>query len=96
MYNYWKMYINYLAIVLSLQIMSSCDKIYFKDPKTKKQPKCCDGGFEANHPNCLPIDIPATDHFYAQHKRKCMNFVRSQVKLWVPITLGTIDTLDTN
>jgi len=59
-----------------------------KDPKTKKQPKCCDGGFEANHPNCLPIDIPATDHFYAQHKRKCMNFVRSQAGLRFNCRIG--------
>ena len=48
-----------------------------KLPETKKQPKCCDGG--PIHENCFPIDIPAHDHFYSEHKRKCMNFVRSQV-----------------
>jgi peroxidase len=59
-----------------------------KDPITKKQPKCCDGGPQANHPNCLPIDIPSGDHFYSQHKTKCMNFVRSQAGLRFNCRIG--------
>ena len=47
--------------------------------RTGKTPKCCDGGFGGNHPNCLPIEIPKEDQFYKLHQRRCMNFVRSQV-----------------
>ena len=50
--------------------------------RTGKTPKCCDGGFGGNHPNCLPIEIPQEDHFYKLHKRRCMNFVRSK-STWI-------------
>jgi len=59
-----------------------------KDPRTGKTPKCCDGGFDGTHPNCLPIEIPADDHFYTLHKRRCMNFVRSQAGLRYNCRLG--------
>ena len=50
--------------------------VSLQDPRTGKTPKCCDGGLDAQHPNCLPIEIPSNDHFYKLHKRRCMNFVR--------------------
>ena len=56
--------------------------------RTGKTPKCCDGGFGGNHPNCLPIEIPQEDHFYKLHKRRCMNFVRSQAGLRYNCRLG--------
>jgi peroxidase len=59
-----------------------------KDPRTDKTPKCCDGGFDGSHPNCLPIEIPSNDQFYALHKRRCMNFVRSQAGLRYNCRLG--------
>jgi len=59
-----------------------------KDPQTGKTPKCCDGGPQANHPNCLPIEIPSNDHFYSHHQRRCMNFVRSQAGLRFNCRLG--------
>ena len=74
-------------------------------PRTGKTPKCCDGGFGGNHPNCLPIEIPQEvgslpyiiqfsppfpfqDNFYKLHKRRCMNFVRSQAGLRYNCRLG--------
>jgi len=57
-----------------------------KDKATGKTPKCCDGG--RTHPNCLPIEIPANDHFYRQHKQRCMNFVRSEAGLRYNCKLG--------
>lgn len=56
--------------------------------RTGKTPKCCDGGFGGNHPNCLPIEIPKEDHFYKLHQRRCMNFVRSQAGLRYNCRLG--------
>merc|ERR1712117_83749 len=52
-----------------------------KDKKTGHTPRCCQGGLEGNHPHCLPIEIPANDEFYTQHKMHCMNFVRSEAGL---------------
>ena len=57
-----------------------------KDPRTGKTPKCCGGG--AQHPNCLPIEIPHNDHFYQTHKEKCMNFVRTEAGLRYNCRLG--------
>jgi len=57
-----------------------------KDHATGKTPKCCDGG--TPHENCLPIEIPANDHFYSQYKQRCMNFVRSQAGLRYNCRLG--------
>jgi hypothetical protein len=45
-----------------------------KDPATGKTPKCCEG---SKHPECLPIDIPKQDPFYAEHGQRCMNLARS-------------------
>jgi len=59
-----------------------------KDPRTGKTPKCCDGGVDAQHPNCLPIEIPRNDHFYKLHKRRCMNFVRAEAGLRHNCKLG--------
>ena len=59
-----------------------------KDPRSGKTPKCCDGGLEAQHPNCLPIEIPHNDNFYQLHKRKCMNFVRTEAGLRYNCRLG--------
>lgn len=59
-----------------------------KDPKTKKTPRCCDEGAESRHPNCLPIDIPADDHFYSLHNRRCMNFARAPAGLRFNCRLG--------
>jgi hypothetical protein len=45
-----------------------------------KTPKCCQDGIGAKaHPECMPIDIPTNDDFYAQYGRKCLNFVRNLV-----------------
>ena len=45
-----------------------------------KTPKCCQEGIGARaHPECMPIDIPHNDEFYAQYGRKCLNFVRNLV-----------------
>ena len=45
-----------------------------------KTPKCCQDGIGARaHPECMPIDIPHDDGFYAQYGRKCLNFVRNLV-----------------
>jgi len=41
---------------------------------------CINGKFRQpgdRHPACLPIQIPPTDSFYAQHGQICMDFVRS-------------------
>ena len=38
---------------------------------------CCGVEPERQHPNCLPIDIPANDPFYGQFNRRCMEFKRS-------------------
>ena len=57
-----------------------------KDHRTGKTPKCCDGG--TPHENCLPIEIPANDHFYSEYKQRCMNFVRSQAGLRYNCRLG--------
>lgn len=61
-----------------------------KDPRTGKTPKCCgdSSSSSAPHPNCLPIEIPSADTFYSLHKRKCMNFVRSQAGLRYNCRLG--------
>jgi len=58
-----------------------------RDPRTKKTPKCCDKGTQ-KHPNCLPIEIPNGDHFFKQHNRRCMNFVRSEAGLRKNCRLG--------
>jgi len=49
--------------------------------------KCCTGP-NVTHPNCLPIEIPSGDHFYAQHNQGCMNFVRSRAGLRSNCKLG--------
>jgi hypothetical protein len=56
-----------------------------------KTPKCCQDGIGARaHPECMPIDIPHNDGFYAQYGRKCLNFVRNLVSanVHVPILQG--------
>ena len=71
--------------------------------RTRKTPKCCDKGTQ-KHPNCLPIEIPNgvsvtysqtfcqfhmfQDHFFKQHNRRCMNFVRSEAGLRKNCRLG--------
>ena len=62
--------------------------VSLQDPRTGKTPKCCDGGLDAQHPNCLPIEIPSNDHFYKLHKRRCMNFVRAEAGLRHNCKLG--------
>ena len=59
-----------------------------KDPKTGHTPKCCQGGIDGAHPHCLPIEIPANDEFYTQHKQHCMNFVRHEAGLRDGCRLG--------
>lgn len=51
-----------------------------KDPTTKKTPRCCEGGREAQNPNCFPISISSADPFYRRFGEHCMNFVRHQVR----------------
>lgn len=36
--------------------------------------KCCPN---SNHPQCLPIPVPANDYTQSKYKRSCINFVRS-------------------
>jgi peroxidase len=36
--------------------------------------KCCP---KPNHPQCMPITIPANDYHHSKYKTTCMNFVRS-------------------
>ena len=62
--------------------------VSLQDPRTGKTPKCCDGGLDAQHPNCLPIEIPSNDNFYKLHKRRCMNFVRAEAGLRHNCKLG--------
>lgn len=62
-----------------------------RDPRTGKTPKCCDG---ATHPNCLPIEIPNGDHFFAGHNQRCMNFVRSLAGLRYNCRLGARDSFN--
>ncbi len=62
-----------------------------RDPRTRKTPKCCEGNA---HPNCLPIEIPHGDPFFAKHEQRCMNFVRSPAGLRYNCRLGTRDSFN--
>jgi len=60
-----------------------------------KTPKCCQDGIGAKaHPECMPIDIPHNDDFYAQYGRKCLNFVRNLPGLKDNCRLGARDTFN--
>jgi len=54
--------------------------------------ECCPGGEAATgasrHPDCLPINIPRNDPFYAPRNQFCMNFVRSLLALSPECTFG--------
>ncbi len=63
-----------------------------RDPRTRKTPRCCDGGNP--HPNCLPIEIPYGDPFYSKFNQRCMNFVRSQAGLRYNCRLGPRDSFN--
>lgn len=54
---------------------------------------CCRGP-NVTHPMCFPIEIPANDHFYNQHDRTCMHFVRSNAGLRPNCRLGPRETFN--
>ncbi|KAL1478693.1 hypothetical protein MTO96_016023 [Rhipicephalus appendiculatus] len=55
---------------------------------------CCDEELIANptkrHYACMPIDLPADDHFYAQFQLRCLEFVRSVPAPRPKCTLGEL------
>lgn len=63
-----------------------------KDLKTQKSPKCCVNGLPVPpseaHPLCFPIEVPANDAFYSQHKNRCINFSRNEAGLRQNCRLG--------
>ena len=40
------------------------------------------------HPECLPIEIPATDAFYGRFGQRCMEFTRSLTAFSTDCRLG--------
>ncbi|XP_046398889.1 peroxidase-like isoform X2 [Ischnura elegans] len=46
------------------------------------------------HPSCSPIDIPADDPFYLQHRQRCMNYVRSITTIRPGCTLGPAEQIN--
>uniref|UniRef100_A0A8D8QM30 Peroxidasin homolog n=1 Tax=Cacopsylla melanoneura TaxID=428564 RepID=A0A8D8QM30_9HEMI len=45
-----------------------------KESGTRKDIQCCLG---AEHPNCMPLQVPFNDPFYKHHNQHCINFLRS-------------------
>ncbi|KAL3199555.1 hypothetical protein MRX96_001320, partial [Rhipicephalus microplus] len=59
---------------------------------------CCDEELMANpskrHYACMPIELPADDHFYAQFRLRCLEFVRSVPAPRPKCTLGPREQLN--
>jgi Animal haem peroxidase len=46
---------------------------------------------QQRHPQCMPIEIPFNDNFYAQFGQGCMNFVRTMPAVAHNCSLGAIN-----
>ncbi|KAK4008306.1 hypothetical protein OUZ56_013450 [Daphnia magna] len=62
---------------------------------------CTEGGkfltkTELIHPQCLPIEIPIDDPFYAKFGQRCMNFVRSTPAPRSDCSLGPAEQMNGN
>jgi len=60
-----------------------------------KTPNCCQDGVGARaHSDCIPIDVPANDAFFAQFNKRCLNMVRNLPGLKSNCRLGPRDSFN--